>query len=102
MESPISGLQKLRELLTGEVESRSGHVTAFLVSPVETPELHVLIELDEDLFADEEQQAVNDEFAELEKRLREETIEEQSVDAVKRLAELEDRLRDPNRGILDD
>lgn len=104
MESPreLAGLKKLRELFVGEVEKRGGRVHAFAISPTDSPEAHALIELDDHLFADEEQQKVNNEFAELEARLREETLTEQGVDAIKQLAQLEERLKDPENGLLED
>lgn len=100
--SYLDPLAKLKDLFRVETEKRGGKVAAFHIDPTEPPELSVVLDLEDDLFLDEEQKQEKDQFAEFERMFHEDQKDDQAIAAVTRLAGLSERLLDSNQGILDE
>lgn len=92
-------LERLEEFFKGEAEKHGATVVQFLVSPSRR-EVTVLLDLEDELFLDDETRQVRDEFEEIEKNFAVERKEERAAEAVRDLSDLERKLADPDEGIL--
>lgn len=99
MSGELSQLEKLEAFFRSEMAKRGGRVVYFLVQPSDR-EVTIMIDLDDDLFLDEEGKKTKDEFEEIERNFAVQQKDDKVVDAVKGLSNLEQRLSDPDGGIL--
>lgn len=95
----LEPLTRLEEFFRGEAEKHGGKVINFLVSPSKR-EVLVLIDLDDELFLGDEDREVRKQFEEIERNFHAETKDERAAQAVRDLSELEEKLSNPNDGIL--
>lgn len=98
-EESLTPLQRVEERFREAAEAEGGKVVFFGLQPGRR-EITVMLELDEDLFLDDEGREFKDKFEEIERGFHTEKKEERMVEAVRDLSELEEKLADPGEGIL--
>lgn len=92
MTDPLGPLLKLKELFAAEAEKRDARLIRFSLSPGETHELDVLMDLGETLLPVPQRE--QDLLDEMEEAFREDKKQDEADQAIERLKTLENKLQD--------